>query len=236
MNKNAGAKKPENPIDLETIAFQIRESYKTARTNIVYSIIKKGCKKIVFTSSGKGEGKTVTATNIAIALAQQVNTKVLIIECDLRRPQVHNALSIPFAPGITNYLNGECSREQIVRATNLENLFAVTYGAVPPNPSELLASHDMHDFVQCVEKEFDFIIFDTPPVGVVADAVPIIKQADGVVIIVKHNYSTYPKLNKLIDSINRNGGKLLGIIVNGVETTKVKKGSYGYGYSSCYYA
>ena len=88
-NQKPREKRPENPIDLETIAFQIRESYKTARANIVYSIIKKGCKKIVFTSSNKGEGKTVTSVNVAIALAQQVNTRVLIIDCDLRRPQLH---------------------------------------------------------------------------------------------------------------------------------------------------
>lgn len=232
MNRKIERKRSENPVNLETVAFQIRESYKTARTNIVYSIIKKGCKKVAFTSSNKGEGKTVTSINVAIALAQQVNTRVLIVDCDLRRPQVHNVLSIAPSPGITNYLNGECTMEEAIRKTNVENLYAVTYGAVPPNPSELLACDDMHDFIKSVEKDFDFVIFDNPPVGVVVDSIPIIKQSDGVVLVVKHNQTTYPNLKKIVDTLNRNGGKILGIIVNGVETVKVGKSRYGasYGY------
>lgn len=230
--KKDDRKRAENPVNMETIAFQIRESYKAARTNIAYSIIKKGCKKIVFTSSNKSEGKTVTSVNVAIALAQQVNTRVLVIDCDLRRPQLHNALSVSPSPGITNYLNGECSRDEVIRATNVDNLHAVTFGAIPPNPSELLASGDMKDFVKSVESEYDFIIFDTPPVGLVIDAIPIIKYSDGVVLVVKHNETTYPALKKVIDVISRNGGKILGVIVNNIDTIKARKygknSSYGY--------
>ena len=236
-------KRPENPIDLETIAFQIRESYKTARANIVYSIIKKGCKKIVFTSSSKGEGKTVTSVNVAIALAQQVNTRVLIIDCDLRRPQLHNALNIDAAPGLTNFLNGEVTQEEIIRSTKVDNLKAVTYGAVPPNPSELMASGSMKDFIKSVENDFDFIIFDTPPIGVVIDSIPIIKSADGVVIVIKNDATTYPDLKKIIGIINRNGGKILGTIINSIDTTHTRKFGrkyyykydYKYGYGYGYY-
>ena len=138
-NNGTERKRTDNLLNMEAIAFQIRESYKTARTNIAYSIIKKGCKKISFTSANKNEGKTVTSVNIAIALAQQVNTRVLIVDCDLRRPQIHNVLSIAFAPGLTNYLNGECSKEEVIRSTKINNLSAITYGAIPPNPSELLS-------------------------------------------------------------------------------------------------
>ena len=139
-NNGTERKRTDNLLNMEAIAFQIRESYKTARTNIAYSIIKKGCKKISFTSANKSEGKTVTSVNIAIALSQQVNTRVLIIDCDLRRPQIHNVLSIGFAPGLTNYLNGECTKEEVIRNTKISNLSAITYGAIPPNPSELLSS------------------------------------------------------------------------------------------------
>ena len=236
MSDNKTAKMNKNSINLDTIAFQIRESYKTARTNLVYSVIKKGCKKLAFTSCSKGEGKTTTSTNIAIALAQQVNTKVLIVDCDLRRPQVHNALGIEPSPGITNYLNSECSKEDIVRKTHVKNLSAVTYGALPPNPSELLASRDMNEFIKDVEKEYDYIIFDTPPIGVVADAFPVIKQSDGVVLIVRHNQTTYPKFNKILDSIQRNGGKIIGVVVNSIDTVKVSKTGYGYGSAYGYYA
>lgn len=113
--------KIDRSIDTEALGFQVRESYKTARTNIAYSIFKKGCKKVAFTSSTKGEGKTVTSINVASALAQQVGTKVIVVECDLRRPRVNTALKITPTPGLTNYLNEECSLEDIVKDTKIEN-------------------------------------------------------------------------------------------------------------------
>ena len=227
--------KIERSIDTEALGFQIRESYKTARTNIAYSIIKKGCKKVAFTSSAKGEGKTVTAMNVASALAQQMNTRVLVIECDLRRPQVHSALKLAPSPGLTNYLNNECTAEDIIKPTKLETLNAVCYGAIPPNPSELLSSEMMADFVKMVENDYDYIIFDTPPIGVVIDAVPLIKSSDGVVIVVKHDSTTYPELNKTLDSIKRSGGKTLGVIVNKVRPSESKKYKRGSGSSYGYY-
>ena len=229
-------KKIDRSINTDALGFQVRESYKTARTNIDYSVIKKGCKKIAFTSSVKGEGKTVTAMNVASALAQQVDTKVLVIECDLRRPRVHSALKIAPAPGITNYLNNECKVSDIIQNTKLDNMKAISYGAIPPNPSELLASDDMKNLIKDIEKDYDYIIFDTPPVGVVIDAVPIINKADGVVIVVKNKSTTYPQLNKTVETLERSGGKILGVIINKVNPTeerKYKKGYYGgytYGY------
>lgn len=224
-------KKIDRSINVEALGFQVRESYKTARTNIDYSILKKGCKKIVFTSSSKSEGKTVTAINVASALAQQVDMKVLVIDCDLRRPHIHSALNIAPTPGLTNYLNEECALEDVVKSTKLENLKAVCYGAVPPNPSELLASEAMMKFIEQFEETYDYIIFDTPPVGVVVDAIPIIQKSDGVVIVVKDNATTYPELQKTLDILKRSGGKTLGVIVNKVKPTEPKKyDKYSYGY------
>lgn len=100
----------------------------------------------------KGEGKTVTSINVASALAQQVGTKVVVVECDLRRPRVNTALKITPTPGLTNYLNEECSLEDIVKDTKIENLKAITYGAIPPNPSELLSSESMFDLIKTLEK------------------------------------------------------------------------------------
>lgn len=224
----------DRSINTEALGFQVRESYKTARTNIAYSILKKGCKKIAFTSSAKGEGKTVTAINVASALAQQVDTKVLVVECDLRRPRVNTALKIVPTPGLTNFLNDECSYSEIIKDTRLDNLKAVCYGAIPPNPSELLASEAMTDFIKAIEKDFDYIIFDTPPVGVVIDAIPIIKTSDGVVIVAKNNETTYPELSKTIEILKRSDAKILGIILNRVVPADARKGKSYKGYSSYY--
>lgn len=228
----ASSKSKDSAVTQKALTFQIRESYKAARTNIDYSIIKKGCKKIAFTSTAKGEGKTITAMNIALALAQQVETKVLVIECDLRRPHVHSALDIAPTPGLANYLNEECAREDIIQQSKVQNLFAVCYGAIPPNPSELLASDAMHDFIKSVEKDYDYIIFDTPPVGVVIDAVPIIKASDGVVVVVRNNSTTYPQLKITIDTLKRAGSKILGVIINRVKPESRNKKKY---YSGDYY-
>lgn len=218
--------KNDNDQQLQTLSFQVRESYKKARTSIAYSLFKKGCKKIIFTSSLKGEGKTLTSSNVAIALAQQVNTKVLIIECDLRRPRVHIALDVNPTPGLTNYLNYECTLDDIIKSTGTPNLSAICYGAIPPNPSELLSSETMGELVMELESKFDYIIFDTPPVNVVVDAIPIIKLSDGVVLVAKNESTTYPDLNKAIDFIRRSGGKILGVIINQVKATDVKKDYY----------
>lgn len=225
----------DRSVDVETLGFQVRESYKTARTNLVYSIIKRGCKKIVFTSAVKGEGKTVTAINVASALAQQVDINVLVVECDLRRPHIHTALNLVPTPGITNYLNDECVYDDIIKQTKLPNLKAVCYGAVPPNPSELLSSEAMNDFIELIETKFDYVIFDTPPIGVVIDSIPIIKRADGVVVVVRNNSTTIPELNRTVDILKRSDAKILGVIINRVKPSQTKKYKGYKGYSYGYY-
>ena len=168
--------------------------------------------------------------------AQQVDTRVIVVECDLRRPHVHSALKLAPTPGLTNFLNNECSADDIIKTTKLPNMNAVCYGAVPPNPSELLASDAMADLVKQLESEYDYIIFDTPPIGVVIDSVPILKMSDGVVVVVNNNSTTYPQLSKTIDIINRSGGKIIGTIINRVKPVEGKKYKKGYGgYSYGYY-
>lgn len=229
--------KKDSGIDLklnaESVSFQIRESYKKARTNIVYSIVKKGCKKISFTSSSKSEGKTITAVNIAIALAQQVDTKVLIVDCDLRRPRVQSVLDIAVENGITNYLNFECEISDIIYNSKINNLDAICCGTIPPNPSELLSSENMRELINELSKHYDFIIFDTPPVGVVIDAVPIIKQTDGVVMVVRDNVTDITDYKKAIDILKRSEANIIGAIFNDVEP--IGKRKYGNGYRYEYY-
>ena len=234
MKKNKT--KIDRSIDTDVLGFQVRESYKAARTYIAYSILKKGCKKVAFTSSTKSEGKTVASINVASALAQQVDTKVLVVECDLRRPRVNTALKIEPTPGLTNYLNDECSLEDIIKDTKIDNLKAIAYGAIPPNPSELLASEAMAYLIKTVEKEYDYIIFDTPPVGIVIDAVPILKASDGVVIVARNNSTTYPELAKTVETVERTDAKIIGVILNRVKPQETRKGKGYYSRYGGYYS
>lgn len=219
-------------LNAEAVGFQIKESYKKARTNIAYSIVQKGCKMISFTSSAKSEGKTITSVNIAIALAQQVDTKVLIIDCDLRRPRVQSVLEIPVNKGITNYLNFECEISDIIYNSKMDNLDAICCGTIPPNPSELLASDNMKDLVKELSNKYDYIIFDTPPIGVVIDALPIIKQTDGVVVVVRDNVTDITDYKKTIEILKRSEANIIGVIFNDVEPVGKRKygGGYRYGY------
>lgn len=225
------------------LSFQTVESYKKARASLVYSVAKKGCKKFIFTSPFKCEGKTTTSINIAVSLAQQVNTKVLVIDCDLRRPSAHKVLDIYTDLGLTNYLNFECTMEQIIVPTKTENLDLISYGEVPPNPSELLSSETMADLIRSLERYYDYIIFDTPPVNMVVDVVPLIQFADGVIMVVRDNYTTYPELNRAVETLRANDAKILGVIVNRVsrmdkekkEYSQYGRKSYGYGYRSNLY-
>ena len=149
------------------------EAYKLARTNIALSIFKQGCKKIVFTSAVPGEGKTTTSCNIAAAFSKHLDTKTVIIDCDLRKPTVSKFFNLKNTPGLTNYLSGMCSLEEIVQTVPNTNLSVICSGIIPPNPSELLSSNEFENFLDVLSEMFDYIILDTPPINVVADALPV---------------------------------------------------------------
>lgn len=227
MFNKSSRKAVQSKDDKTALNFQIKEAYKTARTNLVFSVIKDGCKKIVITSSYNAEGKTTTAVNLAIALAQQVDVKVLLIDCDLRKPKVDRFFSLSAAPGLTNVLGRIVKLSEVIHTTKVENLDVLCSGVIPPNPSELLASEAMKKLVSGLEAQYDYIIFDTPPINVVVDALPLITDSDGVVLVVREGKSTYPDLKKTMAALKRIDAKVLGMIMNGVE---MKTGKEGYLY------
>ena len=191
------------------------EAYKLARTNIALSIFKQGCKKIVFTSAVPGEGKTTTSCNIAAAFSKHLDTKTVIIDCDLRKPTVSKFFNLKNTPGLTNYLSGMCSLEEIVQTVPNTNLSVICSGIIPPNPSELLSSNEFENFLDVLSEMFDYIILDTPPINVVADALPVAERADGVVVVAFEERSNYVEIDKAIERLTRCDAKLLGFILNG---------------------
>lgn len=215
------------------LKFRVEEAYKAARTNIMFSVMKKGCKTLVVTSSSPNEGKTTTTINLAITFAQ-ADQKVLLIDGDLRKPKIHNYFSIPNAPGLTDYLGSRYSdsaKEKIdinsvIHATEYSNLAILSAGSIPPNPAEILGSEAMQDFLRTLSNSFDYIIIDTPPINVVSDALPIIRDSDGVILIVRSNYSTHPDVQKALAALEFIDAKILGFIVNFAQTSA---GKYSYG-------
>ena len=160
----------KNAIMDPGLKFRVEEAYKSIRTNIMLSVMKKGCKTIVITSSVAGEGKTTTTTNLAISISQ-ADQRVLLIDGDLRKPKVHHYFSIPNAPGLTNYLGASVNSRtaqkvdlfSIIHPTEYKNLSVIASGSIPPNPAEILGSEPMTDFLKEVAEHFDYIIIDLTP-------------------------------------------------------------------------
>ncbi|HEX2986194.1 MAG TPA: CpsD/CapB family tyrosine-protein kinase [Caproiciproducens sp.] len=227
--KKAGAL----PVNSE-LKFKISESYKVLRTNIMFSLLKPGCKKVVISSSQAGEGKTTTAVHIAVAMAQ-MNLKVVLIDTDLRKPKVNQFFGLDNSPGLTNYLGKLEDVDNIIQKTQYPNLSIISAGIPVPNPSELLSSSTMDSFLHELENQFEYIIMDTPPLNSVADALPLIKQSDGVVLVIREGSSTYPELDKTVKSLNLIDAKILGFVLNRIQVTKKSYYRYGYGNGSYQY-
>lgn len=215
------------------LRFRVTESYKSIRTNLCFSLIKSGCKTVVISSSLPGEGKSTVAVNIAISLAQ-MDVRVLLIDCDIRKPKVHRFLSLPSVPGLSNTLSSMNDLGEALHETKYANLDVICSGTTVPNPAELLASEQMNTLLQNLQQKYDYIILDTPPLNVVSDAIPLIKQSDGVVLVVRENRSTSTELKQTVESLQIVDGKIIGLILNDVDTKRKRYSSYHYKYGYGY--
>ena len=224
-----------------SLRFRVEEAYKSIRANIMFSIMKKGCKTIVVSSASPNEGKTTTTINLAITLSQ-ADQKVLLIDGDLRKPKVHQYFQFQNAPGLTDYLGSTVSSSRrdrvdlfdVIHPTQFENLSVICSGSIPPNPAELLGSELMAGFLAEIGKDFDYIVIDTAPINVVSDALPLIRESDGVILVVRSNQTTHPDIQKAISSLEFIDAKILGFIVNFAGDGQSGKYGYGNGYGYGY--
>ena len=199
------------------------EAYRSLRPNIEYSSFDDEYRVIVVTSSVPGEGKSTTAGNLAIALAQSGN-KVLLVDCDMRKPSIHKKFKISNAAGTAELLLRKKSFEEVANDYN-ENLTIITAGKIPPNPSEMLASRAMTAFIKEMKNEFKYIILDTPPLQAVTDAQVLSTKADGVLLVVRAGSTKKELVSNSVDLINKVHGKVIGTVLNGVEN---KRNNYYY--------
>src|SRR5690606_11347825 len=147
----------------------ISEQYRTIRTNLQFSAVDTELQAMLFTSSGAGEGKSITVANVAVVYAQQ-GKRVLLIDADLRKPTVHYSFRVDNVKGLSNLLVDNIPFVEVVHETNVENLHVVTCGPIPPNPSELLASNKMERMIEELKQVYDVILIDSPPILAVTDA------------------------------------------------------------------
>ncbi len=196
------------------------EAYRTLRTNIQYSSFDNEYRTIVVTSSEPGEGKTITAGNLALALAQG-ESKVLLVDCDMRKPSVHKNFRISNENGLTDLLLHKRTMEQVMVTYN-ENLTIVSSGRVSPNPSEMLGSRAMGTFLEEMKEHFDYVVMDTPPLGAVTDAQVLSTKVDGTILVVKAGTTKKDVVMNSVNLIKKVNGNLIGTVLNGVEQSKNK--------------
>lgn len=199
------------------------EAYRSLRSNIEYSSFDDEYRAIVVTSSVPGEGKSTTSGNLALSLAQSGN-KVLLVDCDMRKPSIHKKFKISNMSGTAELLLRKESFEDVANFYN-ENLTIITAGKIPPNPSEMLSSRAMTAFIKEMKKEFKYIILDTPPLQAVTDAQVLSTKADGVLLVVRAGSTKRDAVLNSVDLIKKVKGKVIGTVLNGVEN---KKNSYYY--------
>ncbi|MDD4688951.1 MAG: CpsD/CapB family tyrosine-protein kinase [Eubacteriales bacterium] len=206
--------------------FDVKEAYKSARTNIMFSITKPGCKVIILTSAFPKEGKTTTCVNIAIAFAQ-TTSKVLIIDCDLRKPRLHKIFKIKDSAGVTNILGGMATIDDTVKQTGFYGLEVLPAGTTPPNPAELLASDGMKNLIEELSTRYDYIFIDTPPVNVVTDAVVLSPLISGLFFVARQKFTDHRSIKDALAKLELANIKPNGFILNDVDEYSSK---YKYGY------
>lgn len=229
-NDNQGEDVPPEMVVLNSPKSTASEAYRGIRTNILFSSAESEPQVIMVTSSGPQEGKTITSSNLAITMAQSGN-KVVLLDCDMRRPRVNKLFGISRNRGMTNLLVEKTDLKLTVFNTSVPNLHVIPSGPIPPNPSEILGSKRMEELIEVLRKNFTRIIIDTPPITAVTDAALLGKLSDGVVLVVRANRTVRDMAKTGLEQLTAVGAKLLGVVLNGVG---MGRGSYYY-YQYYYY-
>lgn len=204
------------------------ESFRQLRTNLQFANVSGHAKTVLVTSSLPGEGKSTTATNLAIALAQAGET-VCLIDADLRRPMIGDYLGIDRSAGLTTALVGVADVNDLLQPWGDDSLYVLTSGQIPPNPSELLGSADMKQLLVRLEQAFDIVIVDAPPLLPVTDAAVLSQHVGGVVVVVGTQKLRHQDLAKSLSSLEMVGSNVLGVVLNRLPAKGPDAYSYSYG-------
>lgn len=210
----------------------VAESMRGIRTNL--NFVNKDAKVIGISSSISGEGKTFVSLNLAGIIALS-GKKTVIIDLDLRKPKVHLGLNLINDRGMSNLLVDQCNLDGVLQETSINNLYVITAGPIPPNPSELIISPNFKLVIEELKQRFDMVLIDNPPVGLVSDGVQVLAMADIPLYVFKANYSKRNFMGRVVELVEIQGIKNLNLILNGVKGRGKGYGyGYGYGYGGYY--
>ena len=221
-------------ITLDERNSPMAEAYRHLRTSLLFSSAGKPPQTILVTSSQPSEGKTTTAINTAITLAQ-ADADVVIVDCDLRRPRVHSYFELDNTQGLTNYLSGERNTEGLIKsARDLPRLKVITSGPIPPNPAELLSSNEMKNLLQFLRGKYRHVIIDSPPAISFTDAAILATLVDGVVLVAMANKSSIHLMRRFKTRLSNIGARIYGVVLNGIKSGSLEYEYYGAGYYDYY--
>jgi capsular exopolysaccharide synthesis family protein len=208
------------------------EAYRALRTGLLLSVAGSPPKTILVTSVRTGEGKTTTATNTAIALAQ-LGGAVLLIDADLRKPSIQSIFAVAYDSGLSTYLTGSLDIGEVAQPLPVENLSVIPAGPPPPNPAELLSSDRMKGLLKQASALYDHVIIDSPPMGSVTDPVVLSTMVDGVILVVQGGKNSRQAVQRGCQEFTAVGAKIFGVVLNNVDLKR--EGYDDYYYYSSYY-
>lgn len=209
----------------------IAEQFRSLRTNLAFMGLNELQKTLLVTSSISGEGKSFIALNLAMSITL-TGKSVALMEMDLRKPKLSKYLGIKRDPGISSYLINKSTIDEIIKVTPYENLFVVSAGPIPPNPTELIGSDKFAEMMELLKKRFDYIIIDSAPIGPVTDSQLLAIYADTTVYVVRHGLTPKVFLRMIDDLYKQKKFNNMAIVFNGLKKRGMSFLSYGYGYNS----
>jgi polysaccharide biosynthesis transport protein len=210
----------------------VLESYRVLRSNVRFAAIDTQIRSILVTSTVPGEGKSVTAYNLAVSMALD-GRSVILVDTDLRRPTMHEKAKLSQQPGLTNVLVGHTSFEDALKETTIPGMRVLTAGPLPPNPAELLNSQAMRQLLQTLKESADVVIFDSPPCLATADAQVLAAETDGVLYVVQFGEAKKSAVKHAIEMLRQARARVLGVVFNKIDLT-AKRDAYYYGYYGYY--
>jgi capsular exopolysaccharide synthesis family protein len=209
----------------------LAESFRSIRTNLLFLSPDKKNQVFLLTSSTSGEGKSFSSLNIAAVFAIS-GKKTVLIGADMRKPKIYGELGLSNENGLSNYLSGLSELDAVIQRTSVENMDFISAGTIPPNPVELIMGVRLEQMIKKLRKKYDYIIIDTPPIGLVVDAYILMKHSDTNIYVIRHNFTKRQSLTGITQNYKDGKFTSLNLILNDVKTNGIY--GYGYGYGDGY--
>lgn len=229
-NTPLGVKAPASLVTLSHSTDPSAEAYRGLRTRILFAQAEQPIRSMVVTSATTEEGKTTTAANLAAAFAQQ-GLRCLLIDCDLRRPQLHTVFSLPLKPGVSEVLNNRTDLYTAVRNTAVQGLDLLTAGGATPHPAEIIGSGALKVLLETVRLQYDIVVVDSPPLLCATDAAMLASMVDGVVMVVRAGHTERGMALEALQQLHSIGASVVGAVLNDTDARAEKYEAYGYSYA-----